>query len=42
METYPVMTTGFVLDSEYNVVSDKETDLLKDYSYVQYWRMFEK
>lgn len=42
MKVYPVMTTGFVMDSEYNVVSDTETDLLRDYSYVQYWRMFEK
>ena len=41
MEEYPVMTSGFVLDKDYNVVSDTNTDLLRDYSYIQYMKMFE-
>lgn len=42
MESYPVMTTNFVLDADYNIVNLDSSELLKEYESVQYMRMFDK
>ena len=43
MEEYPVITSGYVLDGNYQVVENAEsTEGIVNYQYIQYMRMFEK